>query len=71
MAKKINSPRFTLNQEDMKKWGKNALIFFAPAMILFLTSIQSGKTYEESLDLIYLWGIGVAIDLLRKFVSNN
>jgi hypothetical protein len=61
------SKRFTLNKEELLKVGKNALIFLAPALIIFLTAIQSGVSLNDSLYAVYLWGLNTAIDLLRKF----
>ena len=65
------SKRFTLNKEDLLKWGKNALIFLAPVLIIFLTAIQNGADIKDALYLVYLWGLNVAVDLLRKFVEGR
>jgi hypothetical protein len=63
------SKRFSLNKEDLLKWGKNALIFLAPVLIVFFTAIRDGASIENALYLVYLWAINVVIDLLRKFVQ--
>jgi len=65
------SKRFSLNKEDLLKWGKNTLVFLAPALIIFLTAIQSGVPVKEALYSIYLWGLNVSIDLLKKFVQQK
>jgi len=65
------SERFTLNQEDVKRWLKNTAIFFAPAFLVFLIAIQSGTPREEALYLVYLWLLNTAIDLTRKFISDG
>lgn len=65
------SEKFSLNKEDLKKWGKNTLVFLAPALIIFLTAIQAGVPVKEALYSIYLWGLNVAIDLLKKFVQEK
>lgn len=65
MISKTNS----LNTQDIKKWAKNTLIFFAPAFIIFLTALQTGTPVKEAAYLIYLWGVNVAIDLLKKYTS--
>ena len=65
------SNRFTLNKTDLLKWGKNALIFLAPALIIFLTAIKSGADMKDALYLVYLWGLNVIIDLLRKFTAGK
>jgi len=65
------SARFTLNKEDLKKWGLNTLTFLAPALIIFLTAIQAGVPVKEALYSIYLWGLNVTIDLLKKFIQQK
>lgn len=65
------SKRFTLNKEDVKKWAINTLTFLAPALIIFLTAIQAGVTVKEALYAIYLWGLNVSIDLLKKFIQEK
>jgi len=65
------SKRFTLNKQDLIKWGKNTLIFLAPALIIFLTAIQAGVPVKEALYSIYLWGLNVLIDILKKFVQEK
>lgn len=65
------SPRFDLNRADVMRWSNNALIFFAPAFLVFFTAIQSGATMSEALIALKVWGINCAVDLLRKFVAGN
>lgn len=60
-----------LISQDMVRWAKNTLIFFAPALIIFLSAIQTGTPVKEAAYLIYLWGVNVAIDLLKKFVETT
>ena len=67
----MTSKKYQLNSADLEKAAKNALIFFAPAAILFLTAIQSGSTVEEASSVLYLWALNTAIDLLRKFVAGK
>lgn len=50
-----------------KRWGKNTMLFLAPAAIVFLTSIQSGARMEDALIALKLWGINTLIDWLVKF----
>jgi len=68
---KIMSKKFSLNKEDLLKWGKNTLTFLAPALIIFLTAIQTGVPIKEALYSIYLWGLNITIDLLKKFVQEK
>ena len=67
----MTSSKYRLDVNDLKKWGYNTLVFLAPAMVVFLTAIQSGKSAEESAYVLYLWGLNTAIDLLKKFVKEN
>lgn len=56
---------------DWKKWGKNTALFLAPAMIVFLSVLQADGTLDEAMVALKLWGLNVAIDLLRKFMATN
>lgn len=68
---KMESKRFSLVKEDIKRWLKNTLVFLAPALIVFLTALQSGVPIQDALFALYLWGINVVLDLLKKFVQEN
>lgn len=63
--------RFVLNKEDLKKWLINTAIFLAPAGLLFLLSVQTGRSLEESLVVIELWLLNTAIDLTKKFIAEH
>lgn len=63
--------RFSFNKEELLKVGKNALIFLAPALIIFLTAIQNGVSVKQALYSVYLWGLNTLIDLLRKFTEGK
>lgn len=65
------SERFELNSADMKKWGKNALIFSAPLVILFLTEIQKGTKIEDAAILLQAAVINAVIDLIRKYTAGK
>jgi len=67
----VESGRFELSEIDWQKWLKNTAIFLAPAMLMFLVSIESGKSVEESLLAIKVWGLNCAIDIVRKFIKDN
>jgi hypothetical protein len=67
----VQSKRFSLNRADLVKVGKNALIFFAPALILALTALQQDASLEEILWIIRLWVLNTAVDLLRKLVAGK
>lgn len=65
------SDRFTLNRNDVEKWLKNTAIFAAPAVLIFLTEIQAGKSLEEALVAIKVWLLSTAIDIVRKWISGK
>ena len=65
------SERFTLNNQDWQKWGKNVLVFASPILILILTELQNGKTLEELKPLVYAVVIQALIDLFKKFISGK
>ena len=63
--------RFTLDEEQTRKWLKNAAIFLAPAVLVFLVEIQMGKPLNEALVAIQVWALNTAIDILRKFIAEK
>jgi len=67
----MESKRFKLNKEDLKKWGNNTAIFLAPAILVFLLIVKNGGTQEQALTAVYLWLLNVTIDLLKKFIANK
>jgi hypothetical protein len=71
ITKQAISPAGKLNVEDLKRWGKNALIFLAPVIIIFLTAVKGGADVKDALYLVYLWGLNVVIDLLRKLADGK
>jgi len=56
---------------DWDKWLKNTAVFGAPFLLVFLLSIKAGSDLKDALNILYLYGLNVAIDLLRKFISNS
>jgi len=67
----MRSGRWQFNSLDFQKWSRNTLIFLAPAIIVFLVSLQSGMTIRQASGALYTWGLGVVLDWLRKFSSSN
>jgi hypothetical protein len=65
----MKSGKWSLNQEDWKRWGRNLLIFFAPAVVAFLTALQTGQKVEQA-EGAFIYGLyGAVIDLFLKFKS--
>lgn len=65
------SNRFELNKADVEKWLKNTAIFAAPAVLIFLTEIQAGKSLDEALVAIKVWVLSTAIDIVRKWIAGK
>ena len=66
------SEKYTLNQNDLKKWGINILRFvFIPTVIAFFTALQGG------IDMQVAWGVALGtgytsiVDLGRKFIAGE
>ena len=67
----IRSGRWQFNAYDFQKWSRNTLIFLSPALLVFLVNVQLGKTPKEALIALQVWGLGVAIDFLRKLIAGE
>lgn len=65
------SAQYRLDQEEIKKVFNNALIFSAPAMVIILTELINGKSWEDIQKVVYLWLLNTLLDLFRKFNSNG
>jgi hypothetical protein len=74
------SQRWRLNEEDVKKWFKNTLVFLAPLGLIYFASIapeiqDSGlQTKDFAISPIVagamvLYVVNVATDFLKKLVS--
>ena len=65
------SKKFSFNKEEIIKVSKNALIFLAPALLIFLTAIQNGVPIKQALYSVYLWSLNTVIDLIRKYTEGK
>lgn len=65
------SEKFHLNSEDVKRWGKNTLIFSTPAIIAGLIALQTNSDPKIAIGAMYQALIAAAIDLLRKFLADS
>lgn len=61
----------SLNINDIKKWGKNILVFSSPLLIIFLTAVQNGMPIKVAALLLYAALIQAIIDLLKKYIAGN
>lgn len=69
--KTITSPAYKLIKADLRRWVKNTALFLAPALIIFLTQLSNGASFQEALPVLYLWLINTLIDATRKFLTEN
>ena len=65
------SKKFQLNKADVKKWLNNTLVFAAPALLVFFSSIQAGVPLKDALGAVYLWLLNTVIDLLKKYLQGS
>ena len=65
------SKRFNINEEEIMKWARNALLFAAPALVIFLTELQAGHSFDEAFIALKVWAMSTAIDFLRKYLKDN
>ncbi len=65
------SRRFELNRADWKRWGKNALIFLGPTLIVLFTSISEQIPKDWAFGAVLLYLLNLALDLLRKFLAGR
>lgn len=65
------SQRFSLNKQDLKQIAKNALIFLAPALLVFLTTFQATHNFEMASVALQTWGLNTAVDFLRKWSAGK
>lgn len=51
----------------VEKWCKNAILFFAPAIIVFLGALSNGVPVQQAMYTFYLYALNLLIDLLKKY----
>ncbi len=78
----VVSKRFQIREEDLKRVGRNALIFFAPLAVIYLTSVateiqKDGFSWEDFkpnlvvVGAMILYVINVLLDFFRKWASET
>jgi len=65
----MNSKRFTLNGNDFRNWFKNAIIFAAPDLVVFLGAMSARFSAEGALVAVLF--LNLVIDILRKYISGK
>ena len=69
----MESKKFTLNWEDVKKVAKNALIFAAPAILVLLADVVKAlpSWFSGAWLIILLWIVNLITDAIRKFITGK
>ena len=65
------SKRFELKKEDLSKWGKNALIFATPALLVLLGDAVKIVPVDWKYGAMALYVLNLVVDILRKWISVN
>ena len=71
--KKMASAKFTLNQADIKRVARNALIFAAPALLLLLSDLTRAipEWFNGVWLIVALYILNVVSDVLRKLLAGK
>lgn len=67
----VKSPAKSLRREDYVKWGRNALIFAGPALLVLLASFQDLIPDGASWGVVALYLINTLTDLFRKWLNES
>ncbi len=75
----LPSPKWSLNNADVRKWLKNAAIFLAPLAIIYLvpvaSNLQDGFAWSDfaltpvTEGAIVLYVVNTALDFFRKLIA--
>ena len=76
------SPKGQVNKDDLKKWGRNLLVFLAPLAVIYLLQLyavlQNGFLSltdfipsQITLGAIELYVVNALLDLFRKFTDSK
>lgn len=67
----MQSRKFSLNTEDLKRWGHNALVFAGPAILVLLASAMKAVPADWQFAVVVLYVLNVLTDLLKKFLAGQ
>lgn len=67
----MQSPKGTLNKEDLMLMGKQALKYFSPLIVVFLVSIQGGMPIKDAMVLVYGGLLQMAINFFSKLQAGE
>jgi len=60
-----------IKREDVAKWGKNALLFTIPAIIVFIGSVADVIPKDASYGVVLLYVLNLLTDFLKKYRQEN
>lgn len=63
----MQSPKNSLNTQDLKQWAHNALVFLAPALLVLIASTVQIIPADWKYGTITLYLLNILTDLLRKY----
>ena len=61
--------KLSFDGDKLKKLAKNAVIFTAPALIVFLEALRQGLTFDKAKYILLVALYGLVIDFLKKAIS--
>ena len=68
----MTSEKWRVDEQDLKRIARNAVIFLAPVAVTLLTMLQQGITeWNLYIYAFEVWAVGVALDFLRKFSAGK
>ena len=65
------SKQFTLNRNDVVAWGKNALWFLAPTLLVLLPSIIGILPSDWKYTALVIYILNRATDLLKRWYQGK
>ncbi|MBI5357208.1 hypothetical protein HZB78_06390 [Candidatus Collierbacteria bacterium] len=71
MAKDTQSPKNSLNKEDLKKWGLNFIKFVAPTLVIFFSLLAQGVGFDKVWPVVVLATYQSLADLFGKFTDGK
>ena len=67
----MQSKKFELNTQDMKRVSLNALVFLAPTLLVLIASFKNIVPSDTQTGVIVLFALNIATDLVRKFLKGE
>ena len=71
MAKDTQSPKNSLNKEDIKKWGMNFIKFVGPTFVIFFNLLSQGVGFDKVWPVVVLAFWQSLADLFGKWQAGK